>query len=85
MDFGPESGVDSFLGQGKRAEILGAVSLSVRVYHDTRTDSSYTPGARQGFGRPNYPRHPIGGSGMTCDRALLGGDVAATERVATGV
>ena len=31
------------------------------------------PGARQGFGGPNYPRHPTGGSGMGCDRALCGG------------
>ena len=28
------------------------------------------PGARQGFGGPNCPRHPTGGSGMGCDRAL---------------
>ena len=28
------------------------------------------PGARQGCGDPNYPRHPTGGSGMGCDRAL---------------
>ena len=28
-----------------------------------------TPEARQGFGGPNYPRHPTGGSGMGCDRA----------------
>ena len=27
-------------------------------------------GARQGFGGPNCPRHPAGGSGMGCDRAL---------------
>ena len=47
------------------------------------------PGARQGFGGPNYPRHPrwwqcytplprarvslTGGCGMGCDRALRGG------------
>ena len=31
------------------------------------------PGARQGFGVPNYPRHPTGGSGMGCDRGLWGG------------
>ena len=31
------------------------------------------PGARQGFGGPTYPRHPTGGSGIGCDRALGGG------------
>ena len=50
------------------------------------------PGARQGFGGPNYPRHPARGSGMGCDRALCWGcscDTPATpsktaERAATG-
>ena len=32
-----------------------------------------TPGARQGFRGPNRPRHPTGGSGMGCDRALWRG------------
>ena len=33
------------------------------------------PEARQRFGGPNYPRHPTGGFGMGCDRALGGGGV----------
>ena len=39
-------------------------------------------GARQDFGGPNYLRRATGGSGMGCDRALLGGcscDTPATQ------
>ena len=40
------------------------------------------PGARQGFGGPMHPRHPLRWQGERCDRGLLGGcscDTPATH------
>ena len=58
----------------------GTLLLSVKCSATLASVAAPPPGAQQGFGGPNYPRHPTGGSGWGATGPFGGGGgvVAAT-------